>query len=211
MILRYKSALNNRGTLEVDLNFLYRVPLLGAELKSSYFWLKEIHNIPVLTFYELAAGKLNALFNRTVARDLFDTYSILQNEGFDIRHFRAIFIVYIAMGRKSWREMYMENITMDFSDLQRNLLPVLRNDHISNFSRPIVTTWAKQMVDFCQQQLKDLVNFDEKEQEFLSKIQEEGLIMPELITEDASFAERIMYHPALQWRAKNAQHIVLAE
>lgn len=62
MIWRYLSALGQMGNLEIDLNFMYRVPLWPINFKSSCFvGSKQIHEIPILDIHELSAGKLTAL------------------------------------------------------------------------------------------------------------------------------------------------------
>lgn len=66
--LRYQSAAGLGGNLEVDLNFMYRVPLWPLTLSDSYpvgTW--QASRIPVIDIHELAAGKLAALLARRQA------------------------------------------------------------------------------------------------------------------------------------------------
>jgi hypothetical protein len=44
--------------------------------------------------------------------------------------------------------------------------------------------------------------FKKHEIEFLSRIQQDGQIQPDLITNDSVLSERIKQHPLLQWRIK---------
>lgn len=56
--------------------------------------------IPVLDPYELAGGKLSALFSRNASRDLFDTHALLRRGGLEIGRLRQAFVLYGAMNRR---------------------------------------------------------------------------------------------------------------
>ena len=59
--LRYRSTFGQSGRLDVDLNFMYRVPLWPVTAMDSHSlgsW--RATNIPVVNLYEIAAGKLSA-------------------------------------------------------------------------------------------------------------------------------------------------------
>ena len=71
--LRYASALGQSGRLDVDVTYMYRVPLwpvVAMDSRRIGGWRAEA--IPVVDLHELAAGKLAALLARRQARDLFD-------------------------------------------------------------------------------------------------------------------------------------------
>ncbi len=67
-VLIYKSVVGTKGRLEIDLNYVYRIPLWDTEWRSSPAWPK-LTKIKVLDIHELAAGKLNALLKREARRD----------------------------------------------------------------------------------------------------------------------------------------------
>ncbi|MFN7097704.1 MAG: nucleotidyl transferase AbiEii/AbiGii toxin family protein [Gammaproteobacteria bacterium] len=104
--IRYPSAVRGQGIIEVDLNFLDRVPLWPIKQLSS-FKLNQFQaiNIPVQDIHELAAGKLRALFSRNSSRDLFDAYLLLINDEIDMEKLRLGFIVYGASSRVDWRNI----------------------------------------------------------------------------------------------------------
>jgi len=82
--LRYQSAAGQGGNLEVDLNFMYRVPLWPVTLSDSYpvdTW--QATQVPVIDIHELAAGKLAALLARSQARDVYDSHGILHMGNID--------------------------------------------------------------------------------------------------------------------------------
>ena len=102
--LRYPSALGQDANLEVDLNYMFRVPLWPiAEADSRMLGTYGARRIRLLDIDELAAGKLAALFARTTGRDLFDVHQLLTQASLDRERLRLAFVVYGAMNRRDWR------------------------------------------------------------------------------------------------------------
>jgi len=56
--LRYESSLGEGGNLQVDLNFMFRVPLWPITMLDAKIGGYSARQIPVLDLHELAAGKL---------------------------------------------------------------------------------------------------------------------------------------------------------
>ena len=76
--LSYTSALGRPAILEVDINFMLRVPLWPVvKADSPTFVDAAAKDITLLDKHELAAGKLAALIARGASRDLIDTREIL--------------------------------------------------------------------------------------------------------------------------------------
>ena len=70
--LRYPTASGQTGRIDVDINYMYRVPLWPITAMDSHRvgpW--RATGVPVVDVHELAAGKLAALLSRHRARDLF--------------------------------------------------------------------------------------------------------------------------------------------
>ena len=70
-LLRYGNTFGRTGNLEVDINFMFRVPLWPVASHDSHPvgpW--RATRIPVMDYHELAAGKLAALLSRRQVRDL---------------------------------------------------------------------------------------------------------------------------------------------
>ena len=79
--LRYQSALGQGGNLEVDLNFMLRVPLWPVSVRDSRpIGSHRATQTPLLDYHEIAAGKLAALLARHASRDLFDAHLLLATE-----------------------------------------------------------------------------------------------------------------------------------
>ena len=96
--LKYPSVLTAQGNLEVDLNFMFRIPLWeDQKLSSQVVGDHQIHAIPVLNLHELAAGKLAALFARHASRDLFDIHHLFTKTSVHREPLRLGFVLYLAM------------------------------------------------------------------------------------------------------------------
>lgn len=201
VILVYKSVLGTKGRLELDLNYVYRMPLWEASWRSSPAWPKAT-KAKVLDIHELAAGKLNALLEREVSRDLFDSHQLLTKWPLDSEKLRLAFTIYAAMRRQSWQEITIDKVKFTVKDIRDKLLPVLKESEAPDTRFPAIEKWAKTMVDECRSSLSTILPFRKNEIEFLEQLQKNGQIRPELISSDSNFCERINRHPLLQWRAQ---------
>lgn len=203
LVWRYPSALEHTGSLEIDLNFMYRVPLLPIDtIASCKIGERSINNISVLNINELAAGKFSALIDRALGRDLFDSYQLLSSNLLDIETFRLILIVYLGMSRKKdIREIRAQSIVHDFKEFQDRLLPMLSRQYLNKVS--IQNEWAKEMLITVQNFLQYLFPLREHEQHFLNALLDFGEIKPELLTNDVQLQDKIKLHPAVQWSAYN--------
>jgi predicted nucleotidyltransferase component of viral defense system len=204
LALRYESALGQGGNLEVDLNFMFRIPLwpvvtLDSHLIGSY----KATAIPILDIHELAAGKLTALLARHAPRDLFDVHLILTRGNLDHERLRLAFVVYGAMNRKDWRTVSADDAGFEVDELENLLLPLLRRDFLQKFGP--TTTWAVRLQDEIRQALQVVLPLEKSEREFLDRLLDHGEIVPSLLTVDKELAERIKIHPALAWKALNVQ------
>jgi predicted nucleotidyltransferase component of viral defense system len=202
--LRYQSALGPGGNLEIDLNFMLRVPLwpvviLDSQTIGSY----KASKIPVLDLYELAAGKLAALMARHASRDLFDAYQILTNSKFNEKQLRLAFVIYGAMNRKDWREVSVRDIKIRGEELENFLIALLHKDIVAELGPP--SRWAKRMIADCRKALEVVLPLKKNEHEFLERLLGHGEIDPELLTQDKALAKRISGHPALAWKALNVR------
>ena len=201
--LRYDSSLGTAGNLEVDMNFMFRVPLWPVEIKDarqvgSY----SARQIPVLDLHELAAGKLVAMFARHASRDLFDVHQLLTSGALCQEKLRLGFVLYGAMNRKDWRTVRIDDVAYDLGEVENHLLPVIRSEFLAE-QKP--GDWAKGMIDQCREWLNAVLPMSDNELEFLNRILDHGEIKSELLTTGEEMAERIKVHPLLQWKALNVR------
>jgi len=106
--LRYESYVGRGGNLEIDLNYMFRIPLWPVVAKESCaVGSHKTSGIPILDIHELAAGKLAALMSRHASRDLFDAHLLLTKGNLDYKRLRLAFVLYGAMNRKDWRTVLL--------------------------------------------------------------------------------------------------------
>ena len=199
--LRYPSAGGQGGNLEVDINFMFRIPLWPVKTMDSRpvgIW--RAVGIQVVDIHELAAGKLSALLSRQQARDLFDCSNLFRLDGLDRDRLRLAFIVYGAMSRKDLRTVAPSDVDFDFADLERRLIPTLRAAGIDRIQKD---NFGQGLIEDCRNFLAGLLPFTKEEMEFLNRVLDKGEITPKLLTADVGLQDRISRHPLLEWKAVN--------
>lgn len=202
--LRYQSAAGQGGNLEVDLNFMYWVPLWPVTLSDSYpvgTW--QANQIPVIDIHELAAGKMAALLARRQARDLFDSHRILHKENLDHDRLRTAFVVYGAMNRKDWRTVSTEDVNFESAELARQLMPTLRVSESAE--RESFDQYGTRLVEECRQALSVVLPLKENEKAFFDLLLEQGEIDSTILTYDLDLQQRIQKQPLLEWKAVNVR------
>ena len=201
--LRYPSAGGQGGNLEVDVNFMFRVPLWPVKtMHSRPVGIWQAVGIQVVDVHELAAGKLSALLSRRQARDLFDCSNLFRLGGLDRERLRLAFVVYGAMSRKDWRTIAPNDVDFDIADLEQRMLPMLRDTGIERIQQE---HFGKGLVEDCRNLLTGLLPYTKAEMEFLNRALDKGEIAPELLTPDRGLQDRIKRHPLLEWKAVNVK------
>lgn len=198
--LRYPNAYGKTSNLEIDINFMYRVPLWPvASLDSTNIGGRQARNIPILDFNELAAGKISALLSRRKARDLFDSHWLLQSVNLDPQRFRIAVIVYGAMNRKDWRTIHAEDINFEAKELLEQLFPTLRSGMLPD--RKNAVELGMGLVENCRRLLAPFLHWNEAERHFLDLVLDQGVIDPTILTTDIQLQDRIRRQPLLEWKA----------
>ena len=202
--LSYTSALGRPAIIEVDVNYMLRVPLWDAAPQDSHEFLgdraKRFH---LLDPHELAAGKLAALLARGASRDVFDARELLARDAFDRGKLRLAFVVYGGINRVDWRTVSASAVTTTASDVKRHLLPMLRQD-----IRPAnedVERWTSTLIDETRALLSAVLPLTEDEARFLARLNGDGEIEAVLLTADSELQRRIAASPGLQWKALNVK------
>ncbi len=202
--LRYPSAGGQGSNLEVDVNFMFRIPLWPVKnMDSRQLGIWQAIGIHVVDVHELAAGKLSALISRRQARDLFDCSNLFRLAGLDRERLRLAFVVYGAMSRKDWRTVTPNDVDFDIADLEQRLIPTLRAAGVEGIRR---NHFGKGLVEDCRNFLTGLLPFTEAEMEFLNRVLDKGEIGPDLLTADEDLQDRIRRHPLLEWKAVNIRN-----
>ena len=204
--LRYPSAGGQYGRLDVDINFMYRVPLWPVTTADSHAlgrW--RAMDIPTVDLHELAAGKLAALLARGRARDLFDSRLILSMSGLDRERLRIAFVVYGAMVRRDWRMVSVADVGFDAVELTRQLMPTLHRGALPRGADAYA--YGTGLVEECRRGLGTVLPLGAAELEFLDRLLETGDIEPALLTADTDLQQRIRSQPLLAWKAQNVRRL----
>lgn len=202
--LRYASARGRGGSLEVDVNFMYRVPLWPVQrMDSRRVGRWRVKDVLMMDIHELVAGKLCALLSRRHARDLFDSRRVLALDGLDPARLRTAFVVYGAMGRRDWREISFDDAGFDPGELANQLLPALRQGTMKGPGE--AEDYGRTLVAGCRRLLSAVLPLSAEERAFLDLLLERGRIDPSLLTSDEGLRERIRGQPLLQWKAMNVR------
>jgi predicted nucleotidyltransferase component of viral defense system len=200
--LSYTNTAGSSDKLEIDLNFMLRVPLWPiATLDSRPLGPTAAKGISVVELHELAAGKLAALCSRNASRDIFDARELLRRDDLDRDKLRLAFVVYGGLNRKDWRTVQIDDIAADPVELKRELVPMLRTT-----VRPKaegIPEWAEALVAETRALMKKVLPLEAHELEFIERLNGAGDILPELLTKDASLQALISSHPGLKWKALN--------
>jgi hypothetical protein len=206
--LSYTNAAGSSGTLELDVNFMLRVPLWPVTLADSCsLGPTTAKQIPILDHHELAGGKLAALCARNASRDAFDARELLQhkNIALETAKLRLAFVIYGGINRKDWRNVRIEDIGVDPAEVERQLVPMLRAD-IAPTKRAI-RSWASKLVRECRDLMSVVLPLTKKELEFIERLNGRSEISPELLTSDTALQDLIREHPGLKWKALNVRKV----
>lgn len=201
------SFVNTTGSsvaLEVDLNYMLRVPLWSVTtLDSRTLGPAMAKAIAVVDRHELAAGKLAALCSRTASRDIFDARELLRRDDLDLGKLRLAFVVYGGLNRKDWRTVRVDDVSADALELRRELVPMLRAG-----VRPLdaeIPSWSEALVRETRELLAAVLPLEPHEREFLERLNGSGEIAPELLTTEPAMQAILRNHPGLEWKASNVR------
>ena len=201
--LRYAASSGQGGGIEVDLNYMYRLPLWPvAPMDSHPLGSWQARGIPVVDIHELAAGKLTALLARRKARDLFDSRLMFSMDELDWQRLRTAFVVYGAMNRRDWRTVSVDDVAFDESELSSQLLPALRTGTVQSAD---TASYGDMLVEECREALSALLPLNDSESAFLGLLLDGGEIDATILTNDADLQQRIQTHPNLEWKARNVR------
>jgi hypothetical protein len=200
LFLGYTGAHGTRDRVEIDLNFLFRLPLHG--LIRAVLWqpgdLDRPH-VTVVGIEELGAGKLCALLDRLAPRDLFDACALPR------------------LARAVWRTRRFRRLFVAFAGTLPHPLHRYGRDRLERFTdRSIVTELHPLLVQGerptgnalrrgAWNVIGPLLTLDDAELEFTDRIQRGENVPQLLFPDDEELAARLRQHPALLWKTVNAR------
>ncbi|OGQ88152.1 MAG: hypothetical protein A2289_24370 [Deltaproteobacteria bacterium RIFOXYA12_FULL_58_15] len=202
--LSFVNTAGSSDKLEIDLNFMLRVPLWPiASLDSKPIGPAVAREIAVVDRHELAAGKLAALVARNASRDIFDARELLRRDDLDRDKLRLAFVVYGGLNRKDWRTVQIKDVAAEPAELKRELVPMLRAEIRPKDAE--IVTWANDLVRETQSLMSAVLPLEAHELEFIARLNGAGDIVPELLTDKPGMQATIRDHPGLKWKAMNVK------
>ncbi len=202
--LSYANSVGTPDRIEVDLNFLFRVPL--GEVTTRPLWQPpglarpEVRVVPL---EELFTGKLRATLDRAMPRDLFDTIRLpgYAADSWDQPRLRRIHVALAATLPHPLFEYGQDRFDrVTERSIREQLVPMLNRDE-----RPTVNGLKEQ----AWQVLKPLVTLDDAEREYTDRVHA-GMLSPELLfPNDEKMVHRLRRHPALLWKLENVKRHLL--
>lgn len=204
--LRYAGGISGAGSLELDLNFLQRLPLFPVEHREPRFPPGAgLRAVPLLSLAETAAGKFAALVTRRAARDAFDAWQLLERVPDLLARpdLRLAFVVQIAGSRHDARRLDPQAVAVNLKDVRDTLLPLLRVE-----SRPFggdVEALAAHVNSASIRAAQSLLDVSRREREFLDRILDRGEIAAEALVDEPDRQALIRGQPLLQWKALNVR------
>lgn len=202
--LRYSSVQGGSQNLEVDVNYVARVPLWGAVRHLTRFPPRSEVEVPTLTLEELAAGKFAALVQRSVARDAFDA-AILLELAPDLTQrtpFRIAFVCAVASSRTDLHRLRRPDGPLSKHVVAQELEPLLRR---GRSKEPEGAKLAKWIQDRLGPAMAPLLSWSDRERRFLDRLTTDGAIEPEALHDDVDVQNRICTQPMLLWKAQHVR------
>jgi predicted nucleotidyltransferase component of viral defense system len=199
--LNYRSVLGPEERVEIDLNFIFRVPIAGIE--SRELWQPGELERPVVRMVgqeELFLGKLLALLERGAARDVWDAAHLSDKAGSRLTadRFRKLFIALSVVLERPLPTYSRERLERQVTEqtFTEQVVPLL-NLRI-DFS-------AHNLIDRAWEVVGRFLALSEEERAYIESADRGYLNLELIFPDDPQEAERIVGHPAIQWKMANVR------
>ena len=197
--LSYRNVHQAPDRIEIDINFLFRVPL--SDLTSLRMWQPPGFERPLsksVGFEELATGKILALLDRVAPRDVYDVALIrlIRPEIWNSDRFRTIFVALSSILPHPLHSYGRERLNgVTEGRIRTELTPMLSSHETISRVELSAKAWAA---------VSPLLQLTDAEREFVDLVQQ-GELAPELLFSDAELRANILRHPAILWKIENAR------
>jgi len=195
--LKLPSALEESLRLEIDVNYILRIPVWGISMRTPCPLDEDyVFDFPTVSFEELFAGKITALLDRAAARDLYDVAALAENRiNYDRNKLRQTLILFGITADDDWRRKDFSAIDrIDQHQFDQELSALLREGGASKLAA---------MKQSARVFLSALMRYDDRERQFMDRFVDHGEYAPELLFDDAAQAQRLKHHPAVLWKLQN--------
>lgn len=197
-VYKYTNAGGNLDNIKLEINYSLRSHILCAEERpiiTEYF--SSDYQIKSLTPIEIYASKINALFNRAAARDLYDIRNMIKfglfDEGEKLILKKGV-IFYAAISSKKINKKFDTKAidSINRHKIRTDLSPVIGSNNDFNLNT------AKKIV---KEYINDLMVLQKNEIEFLERFVNNEYA-PKLLFDDQEILARIKAHPMALWKTK---------
>jgi predicted nucleotidyltransferase component of viral defense system len=199
--LRYQSMMGPRDRIEVDINFIHRVPIDEIEKRS--LWQPGSINQPIVNVVgqsELVLGKLNAFIERAAPRDAWDVIHLSEPSAAMLKtpEFRARFIALSAAFEQPLQTYTYARLRGLLSDqiVTEQLSPVLPENTIIKAEELAEKSWS---------QVESLMSLQSYEKEYIDAIQRGELRLDLLFHNNEKEIALLSQHPAILWKLENVR------
>ena len=199
--LIYRSVLGPDERIEVDLNFLFRVPIAGTE--QGELWQPgelDRPEIRAVSLLEIVVGKMLAMLDRGAVRDVWDLANLPAQANVVKRlpSFRTWFIALTSILNHplpTYTRSRLEALITERTVIEQ-LVPMLAVDASPRAEDLVKRAWAV---------LSEFMTIRPNEAAYIASI-EHGELCPELLfPDDPEEAKRIAEHPAILWKITNVR------
>lgn len=196
--LHYTNLSGMRDRLEIDINYLFRVPLWEPEVRTSKELMPGLTvSFPLVHTYELVAGKVMAALNRTAPRDLYDLAQLDKCVGAADRIFRGLCIgLSIVLPHPIHAYTADRLARVDPGTLETEVGRFLRKDEKMDYDEILARASSFAV---------SLLNLSDDERRYVDAAGN-GVLKPELLLPgDEAFCDRLRNHPAILWKIQNTR------
>lgn len=197
IFLHYRSVMGQQERIEVDLNFLLRLPLTEIEKRGA--WQPgglDQPAIRVVGLGELLTGKLLAFLDRCAARDAWDIAHLSESavRMLQSQAFRAHFIALSAILEHPLPDYTFDRVRTLLTEraVTEQLLPMLS----SKFAQD-----ARELLEKAWERVSPLLILETDEEEYIASVQKGNLRLELLFAEDR--AERNVWHTTPQFNGRS--------
>lgn len=199
IFLKYRSASGTPDRIEVDLNFLHRVPLTPPHRVE--MWQPEGLPRPTVQLCgleEVAAGKIAATLDRSKPRDLFDLGRLprLAQSFWSQAKFKRLVVAFTATLNHPLHSYGHSRLArVRPVEIAAELQPMLARSQSIDRDELIGEAWRA---------VGPLLDLDDAEREFVDRVQAGELRLDLLFPADSPLRGRFEKWPPLLWKIQNA-------
>jgi predicted nucleotidyltransferase component of viral defense system len=201
IFLRYRSAIGQEERIEIDLNFLFRLPISRPGKRAA--WQPGGLDQPLINIVgldELLIGKMLAFLDRCTARDAWDIVHLSEPATLMLKDssFRARFIALAAILEKPLPTYTHSRLkTLITKQLvEDQLVPMLSSPFLIRPDELAEKAWSE---------AAPLISLHSHEAEYIDAIHRGDLFLNLLFPNDAAEVARLSGHPAILWKLENVR------